>query len=230
MQTNQRNHGLSRLITGGPVILPSLLQCDFGNLQSEIQRLEEVGVQGFHLDVMDGHFVPNFTYGMPIVAAVRRLTDLPVDVHLMISNPENYLREFAEAGADCLTVHAEVAADTGELLEEIRELGMAAGLAINPGTELSTVYRHLDLCDLLLIMSVDAGFGGQSFNPVALEKLQSVRISHPDLILEIDGGINQQTIGRSVLAGAQLLVVGSAIFQQKDYRQAIGRLVEAMER
>jgi len=210
--------------------LPSLLQCDFGNLQSEIKRLEEGGVQGFHLDVMDGHFVPNFTYGMPIVAAVRKLTQLPLDVHLMISNPESYLREFVDSGADCLTIHAEVSSDVGALLEQIRGLGVAAGLAINPGTELLEISEHLDLCDLLLIMSVDAGFGGQAFNPVALEKLRSVRMTHPDLILEIDGGINQQTIAESVQAGAQLLVVGSAIFQQKDYRQAIGRLVEAMER
>ncbi len=230
MQTNQRSHGLSRLVTGCPVILPSLLQCDFGTLQAEIEALEEAGIQGFHLDVMDGHFVPNFTYGMPIVSAVRQLTDLPLDVHLMISNPERYLSEFVDAGADCLTIHAEVSADSGELLERIRDLGCSAGLAINPGTELKAVEKHLDLCDLLLIMSVDAGFGGQSFNPVALDKLQSIKLTHPDLVLEVDGGINQETIGRCIGAGAQLLVVGSAIFQQKDYRQAVGRLVEAMER
>jgi ribulose-phosphate 3-epimerase len=230
MQTNHRSHSLSRLVTGKPVILPSLLQCDFGNLKAEIERLEEVGVQGFHLDVMDGHFVPNFTYGMPIVAAVRKLTKLPLDVHLMMSNPDRYLKAFVDAGADCVTVHAEVSSDIGAMLESIRGMGVAAGLAINPGTDLSEVLRYLDLCDLLLIMSVDAGFGGQAFNPVALEKLRSVKITHPELILEIDGGINQQTISESVQAGAQLLVVGSAIFQHQDYRRAIGRLVEAMDR
>jgi ribulose-phosphate 3-epimerase len=230
MQTNPQSQGLYALGTGGPVVLPSLLQCDFGNLQSEIERLEAVGIRGFHLDVMDGHFVPNFTYGMPIVSAVRKLTRLPIDVHLMMSNPGDYLEQFAEAGADCLTIHAEIEADKAPLLERIRNLGLSAGIAINPRTPLSEVEPLLDQCDLLLIMSVDAGFGGQAFNPVALDKLKSVKEKYPELLLEVDGGVNRQTIADCVQAGAQLLVVGSAIFGQEDYRRAVEQLADAMGR
>lgn len=230
MQINSRSPGLCSLGTGGPAVLPSLLQCDFGNLQSEIHSLEAVGIRGFHLDVMDGHFVPNFTYGMPIVSAVRKLTRLPVDVHLMMSNPGDYLEQFAEAGADSLTIHAEIAADKVPLLRRIREMGLTTGLAINPSTSLQEIESLLDLCDLLLIMSVDAGFGGQAFNPVALDKLKSVKEKHPELLLEVDGGVNQRTIADCVQAGAQLLVVGSAIFGQEDYRRAVEQLADAIGR
>lgn len=228
MQNNSQSQAMHAWGRGGPVILPSLLQCDFGNLQIEIERLEAVGIRGFHLDVMDGHFVPNFTYGMPIVSAVRKVTRLPVDVHLMMSNPGDYLEQFAEAGADCLTIHAEIATEKESLLKRIRQLGLSAGIAINPGTPLSEVEPLLELCDLLLIMSVDAGFGGQAFNPVALDKLESVKDKYPGLLLEVDGGVNQQTIANCVRAGARLLVVGSAIFGQQDYRRAVERLTDAM--
>jgi ribulose-phosphate 3-epimerase len=230
MQTNPQSQGLYVLGTGGPVVLPSLLHCDFGNLQSEIERLEAAGVRGFHLDVMDGHFVPNFTYGMPIVSAVRKLTRLPIDVHLMMSKPGDYLEQFAEAGADCLTIHAEIEAEKAPLIERIRNMGLSAGVAINPRTPLSEVEPLLDQCDLLLIMSVDAGFGGQAFNPVALDKLKCVKEKHPELLLEVDGGVNRQTIADCVQAGAQLLVVGSAIFGQEDYRRAVEQLADAMGR
>jgi ribulose-phosphate 3-epimerase len=230
MQTTYRSPGLRELAEAEPKILPSLLRCDFGNLQREIETLEQVGIQALHLDVMDGHFVPNFTYGMPIVQAVRRYSHLPLDVHLMMSNPGDYITQFVDAGADCLTVHAEISADAAPLLQRIRSQGVLAGLAINPGTPLTVVDDCLDHCDLLLIMSVDAGFGGQAFNPVALEKLRSVQETHPELLLEVDGGVNLKTIAECTRAGAQLLVVGSAIFGQEDYRSAVQRLIGAMDR
>jgi ribulose-phosphate 3-epimerase len=216
-------------LRGRQIVLPSLLQCDFTNLEREIRRLEEANVAALHLDVMDGHFVPNLTYGMPIISAVRQLTTLPLDVHLMISDPHKYVSAFVEAGADLLTVHAEVAGDIRLALEAIREAGAAAGVALNPGTDLKVVEALLPLCDLVLIMSVNAGFGGQAFNPVALEKLRSLRERvSPDVLLEVDGGVNLSTIRDCSRAGATLFVVGSAIFGQPDYAAAIAQLDEQL--
>ncbi len=207
--------------------MPSLLLCDFGNLEREIARLEEAGVAGLHLDVMDGSFVPNLTYGMPIVAAIRRLTDLPLDVHLMISHPHKYVEQFFDAGSDVITIHVEAADEPRGVLERIRELGAGAGIALNPATPLSKVEHCLDLCDLVLVMSVVAGFGGQPFNEVAIDKLRQVRkLAGPDVLLEVDGGINADTIGPCAGAGADLFVVGSAIFRNQPYDPAIRRLVE----
>lgn len=212
------------------IVLPSLLLCDFGDLRGELARLEEAGVKALHLDVMDGHFVPNLTYGMPIVEGIRRHTDLPIDVHLMISKPSQYIQQFVDAGADCLTIHAEIDEDYGSVLEQIRSQGVGAGLALNPNTPLEAVEPQLGLCDLLLIMSVDAGFGGQAFNSIALEKLRAVQDRSPDLLLEVDGGVNLETIANCHEAGARLFVVGSAIFGKSDYRQAIEQLFGAIGR
>ena len=210
------------------VILPSLLQCDFGNLQREIEQLEAAGVRGLHLDVMDGHFVPNLSYGMPIVAGIRKLTSLPSDVHLMISEPSKYIGQFVESGADCLTIHAEISEDVPATLELIRSAGAGVGLAINPDTSLDSVEQTLPLCDLLLIMSVNAGFGGQAFNPVALDKLTAAQQAFPELLLEVDGGVNLTTIAKCQQAGASLFVVGSAIFGQSNYRTALEQLNAAL--
>jgi ribulose-phosphate 3-epimerase len=208
-----------------PVILPSLLLCDFGNLAHEVSRLHEAGVRGFHLDVMDGHFVPNLTYGPPIVEALRRLTEFPLDVHLMISNPESYIERFVDAGADSVTVHIEATDEPRNLLEQIRSMRIGAGLALNPGTPLSRVESLLDVCDLLLVMSVDAGFGGQRFQPISLAKLRALLQSKPPhLILQVDGGINSATIADCAAAGADMFVVGSAIFRQPDYGAALRQL------
>lgn len=228
MDTSRSQRALQSLRGEKHVILPSLLQCDFGNLQREIEQLEAAGVRGLHLDVMDGHFVPNLSYGMPIVAGIRKLTKLPIDVHLMISEPSKYVRQFAEAGADCLTIHAEVAEDVPATLEMIRAAGTGVGLAINPATSLASIEQTLPLCDLLLIMSVDAGFGGQAFNPVALEKLSAAKIAFPDLLLEVDGGVNLKTIAQCRQAGASLFVVGSAIFGQPNYQTALEQLTAAL--
>ncbi|MCA9130441.1 MAG: ribulose-phosphate 3-epimerase [Planctomycetales bacterium] len=215
---------------GQPVVLPSLLQCDFGNLEREIRSLEEAGIRALHLDVMDGHFVPNFTYGMPIVKAVRQLTELTIDVHLMISQPSKYISQFVDAGADYLTIHAEISEDVSSVLEQIRHHGVGVGLAVNPATHVSTVAPLLGKCDLFLSMSVEAGFGGQTFDPIALEKLRFARENYPELLLEVDGGVNMETAAACTQAGAMLLVVGSAIFGHSDYGEAIRSLRQAFAR
>jgi ribulose-phosphate 3-epimerase len=217
---------VDRLRQSAPAVLPSLLQCDFGNLERVVHQLEDAGVKALHLDVMDGNFVPNLTYGMPIVAGLRRLTDLPLDCHLMIANPEKYVDAFCDAGADMVTFHIEACNDPRPILAHIKERGVGAGITLNPKTPLSKITGCLDLCDLVLVMSVDAGFGGQKFNPVALEKLRQLRELAPDVLLEIDGGINQQTIAESARAGAQLFVVGSAIFSHEDYGPIVAELSE----
>jgi ribulose-phosphate 3-epimerase len=216
---------LAELRGAQPAILPSLLLCDFGDLKGEFARLEAAGVPGMHLDVMDGHFVPNFTYGLTLVEAARRLTKLPLDVHLMMREPERYVDRFRAAGADVLTIHVEAVADPRPVLAQIRASGAAAGLALNPGTPLASVEKCLDLCHLVLVMSVEAGFGGQKFNPIALEKLNRLRaMKIPGLALEIDGGVNAGTIRSAAEAGAGLFVVGSAIFGQPDYAAAVRQL------
>jgi ribulose-phosphate 3-epimerase len=208
--------------------LPSLLLCDFGNLEREVARLEEAGVQALHLDVMDGRFVPNLTYGMPIVSALRRLTDLPLDVHLMIEEPQNYVPQFFDAGADVITFHVEAVDDPKPVIDQIHNLGAAAGVALNPATPLSTVEPVLEDCDLVLVMSVNAGFGGQTFQQVALQKLQQLRkLAPPDTLLEVDGGVNAATIGDCFQAGAQLMVAGSAIFGNESYSSAVSHLTQA---
>ncbi len=218
---------LAELRDAAPVILPSLLMCDFGNLEREVRALEEAGVSALHLDVMDGCFVPNFTYGLPIVEALRRLTTLPLDVHLMISRPERYIEAFVRAGADLMTFHAEAVEDPEPILRRIAELGVAAGVALNPATPLEQVDACWDLCDLVLVMSVPAGFGGQSFDPGALDRLRYLRktLRH-DALLEVDGGINETTIGRCAAAGADLLVAGSAIFRHADYGPVVRKLTD----
>jgi len=220
---------IDQLGSSGPNILPSLLQCDFSNLEKEVRRLEEAGFRGLHLDVMDGHFVPNLTYGMPIVAAIRRITELPLDVHVMISDPSKYARAFAEAGADIVTFHVEAVPDPQDVICRIKELGIGAGIALNPSTPLGAVEPFVGECDLALIMSVPAGFGGQAFDTTALERIKNLRTAHPHLLLEVDGGVNEETIGNCVQAGADLLVVGSAIFRHRDYGDAMDLLRRSMQ-
>jgi ribulose-phosphate 3-epimerase len=175
---------------------------------------------------MDGNVVPNLTYGMPIVEACRRVTDLPLDVHLMISQPQSYIQQFYDAGADNLTFHVEAVADPRPVLEQIRQLGAGAGLALNPATPVARVEPYLELCDLILVMSVPAGFGGQKFHEVALDKLQQIRqLAPPTTVLAVDGGINGKTIAPCARAGAQLFVVGSAIFHGSDYASAVSDLM-----
>lgn len=207
------------------MVLPSLLLCDFGNLEREVRKLEAAGVRGLHLDVMDGSFVPNLTYGFPIVEALRRLTDLPLDAHLMIVRPERYVEQFVKAGADAVTFHVEAVDDPRPVLERIKRLGAAAGVALNPETPLEQIENCLDLCDLVLVMSVPTGFGGQAFDEAAPDRLRQLRQRLPDgVLLEVDGGINEGTIARCVQAGARGLVVGSAIFRHDDYAPILRQL------
>lgn len=220
-----RRTSIAGLRQAAPIVLPSLLLCDFGNLEREVERLELAGVGGLHLDVMDGNFVPNFTYGMPIVAALRKLTDLTLDVHLMIDDPGRYVEDFYEAGADLVTIHIESTDQAAQVLQRIRNTGAAAGLAINPQTPLSRIQGCVELCDLVLVMSVEAGFGGQSFDEATIGRLRQVKeMTSPECLIEVDGGINRDTIGACADAGAKLFVVGSAIFGKQDYTAAIAEL------
>ncbi len=185
-----------------PVVVPSLLLCDFGHLADEVHKLEDAGAPGLHLDVMDGHFVSNLSYGLPIVAAVRQVTQLPIETHLMISNPEQFAEQFHAAGADAITFHYEAVDDPRPLLEKLRSLGVVAGLAFNVETPVESIRPYLDACDLVLTMSVTPGFGGQAFETVALDKLRQLSDMAPaDVLLEVDGGVNTETIGQCAAAG-----------------------------
>lgn len=221
-----RKDSIAKLRSASPSILPSMLLCDFGNLEKEIQLLEAAGVDALHLDVMDGVFVPNFTYGMTIVKAFRETTKLPIDVHLMMVNPEKYIEQFFDAGADIITIHAEAVEDARPVLDQIRKLGAASGIAVNPSTPVSKIKDAIPHADMALVMSVNAGFGGQSFNENVLGKFQEIRDCEggEDILLQIDGGINKGTVQTAAENGAQLLVVGSGIFRQSDYAVALDEL------
>ena len=213
---------IAELRASAPVIEPSLLAGNFARLEQEIRRLEQAGAQSLHLDIMDGHFVPNISFGFPVIEAIRRSTRLPLDVHLMISEPGRYLERFRKAGADLLTVHIEAVDDPRPLLREIRRLGAVAGLTLNPPTPIAAVEPYLHDCDLVLVMSVMAGFGGQEFEPQAVDRLRHLRtVGGNDLLLSVDGGVNDETIGRCGAAGADLFVTGSALFARHDYRRAM---------
>ncbi|MBN1394382.1 MAG: ribulose-phosphate 3-epimerase [Pirellulales bacterium] len=215
----------ANLLAVAPLVAPSLLACDFGELREEIRRVEAAGARVLHLDIMDGHFVPNLSIGVPVVEAVRRSTALPLDVHLMISEPARYIRRFREAGADLLTIHIEAIDDPRPLLEEIRSLGAGPGISLNPPTPVEAIENCLDLCDLALVMSVMPGFGGQRFDPAAADKLRRLReLAGGDLLLSVDGGVNRDTAAACAEAGADMLVTGSALFSEDDY----GRFISEM--
>ena len=201
-----------------------MLLCDFGNLEREVRLLEQAGVRAFHLDVMDGSFVPNFSYGLTIVKAFRQLTELPLDVHLMMVHPENYVTQFCDVGANVVTFHAEAVDDPVPVLHDIRRSGAAAGLALNPATPVEAIASVVDSCDLVLVMTVQAGFGGQKFMADPLAKLEALRSLSPDVVLEVDGGINDASVEQCVASGAEWLVVGSAIFGHPNYAAAVAGL------
>jgi len=210
------------------IIAPSVLAADFSRLGEEVRAVEAAGADWMHLDVMDGHFVPNLTIGPGIVKAIDRVTNLPLDVHLMIDNPADFIEEFAKAGADYLVVHQEGQPHLHRLVGRIRELGVKAGVALNPSTPLSTLADILPEIDLLLIMSVNPGFGGQSFIPGVLAKLRAAREMidrvNPAVLLEIDGGIKTDNAAAVRKAGVDAIVSGSGIYGHKDYQAMIAGL------
>lgn len=214
-------------------IAPSILSADFARLADEVARVEAGGADLLHVDVMDGHFVPNLTVGPPIVEALRKVTKLPLDVHLMITNPDAYLQAFAEAGADYLTVHVEACPHLHRTVQAIKERGVKAGVTLNPATPLSTVEEILSDADLLLIMSVNPGFGGQSFIPTVLRKIERARAmierTGSRAVLEVDGGVKVENAAQIVAAGAEILVSGSAIFSSRDYGSTIAAMRQASQ-
>jgi ribulose-phosphate 3-epimerase len=219
---------MADLRAAAPLVAPSLLACDFAALGEEIRRVRDAGARLLHLDIMDGHFVPNLSFGLPVVEAIRRVTDLPLDVHLMISEPARYAKRFREAGADMITFHVEAVADPRPLLEEIRSMGAASGISLNPPTAVDLLAGCLDLCDLVLLMSVMPGFGGQKFDPAAPERLRRLRaMAGPQVLLSIDGGVNLQNAALCAQAGADLLVTGTALFSQPDYGRCIAEMTAA---
>ncbi len=207
-------------------IAPSILSADFARLGEEIRAIDEAGCDYVHIDVMDGHFVPNLTIGPLVVNAIRPYTNKPFDVHLMIDPAQPYLSEFAAAGADIITVHAEADVHLDRSLQVIRSLGKKAGVSLNPGTPVSALEHVLHRLDLILVMSVNPGFGGQSFIQTQLEKIRQVHqmIGDRPIELEVDGGVNAETAPAVIAAGADVLVAGSAVFQDDDYRSTIAAL------
>jgi ribulose-phosphate 3-epimerase len=214
------------------LIAPSILSADFTTLGDEIRNVEAAGADWIHIDVMDGHFVPNITMGPFIVRAVNKVTDLPLDVHLMIENPDQYIPDFAQAGADWISVHAETCPHLNRTIDLIKSFNCRAGVVLNPATSLSTIEWVLEYIDFMLLMSVNPGFGGQSFISNTIEKTQQLKqmIDNKGLstLIQIDGGVNEKTIYSISEAGADVFVAGSAIFGTNDYQKTIKNLKDKL--
>jgi ribulose-phosphate 3-epimerase len=211
------------------MLAPSLLSADFSRLAEEVRDVENAGCDALHIDVMDGHFVPNLTIGPLVVSAVHRVTELPLDVHLMIDMPSRYIAEFCKAGADWITVHVEAEKDVHGVLKMIRDSGAKAGLSLRPKTAVETIFPYLPELDLVLVMSVEPGFGGQSFMPDMMEKVKVLRSKFQGLI-SVDGGIGAGNASQALEAGADILVAGSAVFGKADRAKAIQEFREIFKK
>lgn len=203
-------------------ISPSILASDYANLQSELDRISTSDM--IHIDVMDGHFVPNISIGAPVVAACKKVCNVPFDVHLMISNPLDYAEDFAKAGADIICFHTECDSDTEQTIDKILSLGKNAALAIKPATPIDEVVKYLDKISMVLVMTVEPGFGGQSFMESTMPKIEAIRKINPDIDIEVDGGINADTVKIAAKAGANVFVAGSAVFKSENPAETIALL------
>jgi len=216
-----------------PVIAPSILSADFARLAEAVQIVEAAGADWIHVDVMDGHFVPNLTVGPPIVAALRKVTSLTLDVHLMMTNPDAFIPEFVDAGADLLTVHVEACPHLHRTIQSIKERQIKAGVSLNPATSVTTIEEILGDVDLVLVMSVNPGFGGQQFISSSLDKVRRIRTmmtnSRSSAHLEVDGGVNLANVASVIHAGATVLVAGSAIFGSKNIPETIRQMCTATQ-
>ena len=207
------------------IVSPSILSADFANLEREIKKVENAGADWLHIDVMDGHFVPNITIGVPVVKSIKKVTQLPLDVHLMIENPEKYIEAFADAGADIITFHYEAVSDVEKVVTLIKSHGVQAGMSIKPKTSAREVLGYLPLLDLILVMTVEPGFGGQKFMEDCAEKITEIKsAASEDLVIQVDGGINAQTARICTQFGANSLVAGNYIYKSSDIFQAINSL------
>jgi ribulose-phosphate 3-epimerase len=207
------------------ILAPSILAADFTNLEQQIKLVEEGGADWIHCDIMDGHFVPNITFGPLVVESAKRSTNLPLDVHLMIENPDSFLEDFIKVGADYLSVHVEVVEDLKRTIRRIKELGAKAGVVINPATPVSSIKAIANQIDLFLIMTVNAGFGGQEFIPNSLQRINEAvdlrKESGADFLIEIDGGVNVETAQQAFQAGAEVFVAGTSIFNADNITEAV---------
>lgn len=211
-------------------LAPSILAADFANLERDIKKIEKAGATFVHVDVMDGHFVPNITLGAPIAKAIRKHIEGVMDVHLMISNPDAFLEDFKDAGADIVTVHLEACTHIHRTIQKIKELGMKAGVSLNPGTPVASLESIIDELDMVLIMSVNPGFGGQKFIPYSLTKIKQVsdlaKSRHKELLIQVDGGVDLSNVKEVIEAGANVIVAGSAVFNAPDINQRVADFKE----